>query len=119
MANIRKLTCIVCPRGCDMTVSLTDKGEVLEVTGNACKRGEVYAKDECTHPKRTVTSTVRLEDGRPLPVKTSVSVPKELVFEVMKEINRTTAKRGTRIGDIIIKNVCDSGADIIATANDR
>ena len=119
MANIRKLTSIVCPRGCDMTVSLSDKGEVLEVVGNACVRGKTYANDECTHPRRTVTSTVMLEDGRPLPVKTSVAVPKELVFEVMKEINRATAKRGTRIGDIIIKNVCDSGADIIATANDR
>ena len=119
MANIRKLTCIVCPRGCEMTVSLSENGEVLEVAGNACVRGKTYANDECTHPRRTVTSTVRLEDGRPLPVKTSVAVPKELVFEVMKEINRATAKCGTRIGDIIIKNVCDSGADIIATANDR
>lgn len=119
MANIRKLTCIVCPRGCEMEVSLGDSGEVLGVSGNACKRGEVYAKDECTHPKRTVTSTVRLEDGRPLPVKTSTTVPKELVFEVMKEINRATAKNGTHIGDVIIKNVCDSGADVIATANDR
>ena len=119
MANIRKLTCIVCPRGCEMEVSLGDASEVLGVSGNACKRGEVYANDECTHPKRTVTSTVRLEDGRPLPVKTSTTVPKELVFEVMKEINRATAKNGTHIGDVIIKNVCDSGADVIATANDR
>ena len=119
MANIRKLTCIVCPRGCEMEVSLGDTGEVLSVSGNACKRGEIYANDECTHPKRTVTSTVKLENGRPLPVKTSAAVPKELVFEVMKEINRATAKNGTRIGDVIIKNVCDSGADVIATANDR
>ena len=119
MANIRKLTCIVCPRGCEMEVSLGDGGEVLGVSGNACKRGEAYANDECTHPKRTVTSTVRLEDGRPLPVKTSTTVPKELVFEVMKEINRAEAKRGTRIGDVIIENVCGTGADVIATANDR
>ena len=119
MANIRKLTCIVCPRGCEMEVSLGDSGEVLAVSGNACKRGEAYANDECTHPRRTVTSTVRLEDGRPLPVKTSTTVPKELVFEVMKEINRATAKNGTHIGDIIIKNVCNCGADVIATANDR
>ena len=119
MANIRKLTCIVCPRGCEMEVSLGDSGEVLEVTGNACVRGEAYANDECTHPRRTVTSTVMLEDGRPLPVKTSISVPKELVFEVMKEINRATAKCGTRTGDIIIKNVCNCGADVIATANDK
>ena len=115
----RELTCIVCPRGCNLVVKFNTDGSIAEITGNACKRGEIYANDECTHPKRTVTSTVKLENGRPLPVKTSAAVPKELVFEVMKEINRATAKNGTRIGDVIIKNVCDSGADVIATANDR
>ena len=117
MANVRKLTCIVCPRGCEMEVALGEGGELLGVSGNACKRGEGYATDECTHPRRTVTSTVKLEDGRPLPVKTSGTVPKELVFDVMVEINRATAIAGTRIGDIVVKNVCGTGVDVIATAN--
>lgn len=117
MANIRKLTCIVCPRGCEMEVALGEGGEVLSVSGNACKRGAVYANDECTHPRRTVTSTVMLEDGRPLPVKTAGTVPKELVFEVMKEINAKCAPVGTKIGDVIIENVSDTGVDVVATAN--
>ena len=103
MSNVRKLTCIVCPRGCEMEVTLGDGGEVISVSGNACKRGSVYANDECTHPRRTVTSTVRLEDGAPLAVKTSSTVPKEKIFEVMAEINRAVAKRGTKIGDVIIE----------------
>ena len=100
-----------------MEVALTDGGEVISVTGNACKRGAVYANDECTHPRRTVTSTVRLESGKPLAVKTSSTVPKELVFEVMAEINAARAKDGTKIGDVIIKDVCGTGVDVIATAN--
>ncbi len=117
MENKRKLTCIVCPRGCEMEVTLSDKGEVLSVSGNACKRGASYAADECTHPRRTVTSTVRCESGTPLPVKTSATVPKELIFAVMAEINCAEAKAGTKIGDIIIKNVANTGADVVATAN--
>ncbi len=117
MAKIRKLTCIVCPRGCEMEVTLGDGGEVLDVSGNACKRGAVYANDECTHPRRTVTSTVMLENGRPLPVKTSGTVPKELVFEVMKEINAKRAPARTKIGDVIIENVSGTGVDVVATAN--
>ena len=117
MSKIRKLTCIVCPRGCEMEVTLGDGGEVISVSGNACKRGAAYANDECTHPRRTVTSTVRLEDGSPLAVKTSSTVPKEKVFEVMAEINRAVAKRGTKIGDVIIEDVCGTGVSVVATAN--
>ena len=72
----RELTCIVCPRGCNLTVELSDKGEVLSVVGNACKRGAVYAQNECTHPMRTVTSTIRCADGRIVPVKTGDVIPK-------------------------------------------
>ncbi len=100
-----------------MEVLLSDKGEVLSVSGNACKRGASYANDECTHPRRTVTSTVRCDSGMPLPVKTSGSVPKELIFEVMSEINRAKAPLGTRIGDVVIKNVAGTGTDVVATAD--
>ena len=48
----RALTCIVCPRGCPLTVTLGEGGEVLSVTGNAGKRGVEYATTECTPPHR-------------------------------------------------------------------
>ena len=59
----RNLTCIVCPRGCDLFVEIED-GKVISVGGNACRRGLSYAESECTHPVRTVTSTMACEDGR-------------------------------------------------------
>jgi CxxC motif-containing protein len=113
----RLLTCIVCPRGCQLKVTLADGGEVLAIEGNACKRGIGYAEAECTHPVRTVTSTVRCEDGEVVAVKTSTTVPKEKMFEVMKEINAVRASKTVKIGDIIIKNVAGTSADVIATAN--
>ena len=55
---IRELTCISCPLGCPLKVETDENGAVLQVTGNTCKRGEVYGKKEVTAPERTVTSTV-------------------------------------------------------------
>ena len=113
----RELTCIVCPRGCALRVELSDEGAVLSVSGNICKRGEAYAKDECTNPMRTVTSTVRCADGEVVSCKTSTVIPKALVFDVMKEINAVVAPSSVKIGDVVIANVLDTGADVIITAN--
>lgn len=113
----RDLICVSCPIGCAITVELSDSGEVLSVTGNTCKRGENYAKAECTHPERMVTSTVRVEGGRlpVVPVKTSAPIPKELIFDCMKEINKVKLNAPVAIGDVVIKNVANTGADIVAT----
>jgi CxxC motif-containing protein len=113
----RILTCIVCPRGCTLKVELSDEGKVLSVTGNACKRGVIYAEAECTHPMRTVTSTVRCEDGVVVACKTSGTVPKEKVFDVMKAINGVSANNDLQIGDVIIENVLGLGVDVVATSN--
>ena len=64
--NIRELTCIGCPMGCQLRATLED-GVVTAVTGNTCPRGDAYARKECVHPERTVTGTVRVLGG-PLPV---------------------------------------------------
>ena len=47
---IRELTCISCPLGCPLKVETDENGAVLQVTGNTCKRGEVYGKKEVTAP---------------------------------------------------------------------
>ena len=112
----RELTCIVCPRGCPLTVEMEGK-TVSAVKGFACTRGQQYAINECTHPMRTVTSTVRTENGDVLPVKTDRPVPKELMMEIMGEINRVVAKLPVRCGDMILENVLCTGSSIVATAN--
>lgn len=113
----RELTCIVCPRGCALLVTLDDEGRVISTEGNACKRGAKYAEDECTNPRRTVTSTVKCADGSVVSCKTSDTVPKALVFDVMKAINSAVAPAHVKVGDVIIKNVLDTGADVVATSN--
>ena len=119
MSKIRNLTCIVCPRGCQMVVALSDSGAVENVEGNFCKRGVAYANDECTNPKRTVTSTVRCKSGAVIAVKTKDTVPKDKMFDVMSEINKAVADDDVKIGDVIIENVCGTGVSVVATSNNR
>lgn len=108
--------CIVCPRGCKIKAYM-ENGKVLRCDGNACPRGEKYVIDEAINPTRGVTTTVKIPNGSIplLPVKTSRPVPKSLIFDIIKECNKQTVNPPVKIGDTIIKNVMDSGADIIAT----
>ena len=101
-----------------MTVELSDDGkQVLSVKGNTCKRGEKYAISECTNPVRVLTSTMKINGCRlpVIPVKTSAPIPKGKMFEIMDAINAEVVDAPIKIGDVLISNVCDTGADIIAT----
>ena len=50
-------------------------------------------------------------------VKTASDVPKDKIFDCMREIRGTTVKAPIRIGDIIIRNCAGTGVDVIATKN--
>lgn len=106
----RTLTCILCPRGCSLTVS-----EALEVSGNSCPRGEKYAMDECTNPVRTVTATVRVENRRDtmLSVKTEAPVPKGNMMDVMAVLRGMTVSAPIAMGAVIAPDIL--GTKIIAT----
>ena len=115
----RELNCIACPLGCLITVEHEGK-EIISVTGNTCKRGEEYARSEIVAPVRSIHSTVRLKGGKNpvVPCKTSVAIPKEKIFDVMKEINAAELTAPVTIGQVIIADVCSTGADIVATNSD-
>ncbi len=112
----RELICINCPMGCPLTVTL-EEGVVTKVTGNTCKRGEIYAKKEVIAPTRIVTSTVRVEGGETsmVSVKTKEDIPKEKIFACVEALKNVVVKAPVHIGDVIVKNVADTGVDIIAT----
>ena len=112
----KNLTCIICPQGCNINVEI-ENGEVVNVTGNTCKRGYDYAISEVTNPVRTVTSTMKLENGSMVGVKTDKPIPKELIFKCMEEINKTEVKAPVRIGQVLIENVLETGSNVVATTN--
>lgn len=114
----RNLTCISCPMGCPLTVVM-DQGEVVSVSGNTCKRGDVYARKEVTNPTRIVTSTVRVEGGSAdmVSVKTREDVPKEKIFACVEALKDVVVKAPVHIGDVIVPNVAGTGVAIVATKN--
>lgn len=109
---MNKLICIICPRGCHLEVD-----DNLNVSGNFCKRGEIYAKKELTSPERTITSTVKVLNGdlSRVSVSTSKPIPKDQIHAVMNEIKKIEVKGPLSIHSIVIKNVLNLGVDIITT----
>lgn len=115
MKEVRHLTCIVCPMGCQLTAEV-ENGVVTKVEGNQCKRGEEYAKTEVVNPVRTLTTTVRVVNGDPLPVKSARALPKAKLFDCMAVLKTVTVKAPIAIGTVIVPDVCGTGIDIVATA---
>lgn len=117
MVEQRELTCINCPLGCALVVTMED-GAVLEVEGNTCKRGDTYARMEVTNPTRMVTTSVPVEgsdQARMVSVKTAEAVPKGLVFDVMAALRDVCLQAPVAIGDVVLADVCGTGVDVVAT----
>ena len=109
------LTCIRCPMGCALRV--TADGDEVTVTGNTCPRGADYGRQEVTAPVRTVTSTVPVTGGQipVVSVKTAGDIPKDKIFDVMKDIRSASVPAPVKIGDVIIRNAGGTGTNVIAT----
>lgn len=112
-------TCICCPFGC--LLNITKTGNEYVVTGNRCPRGRKHAIEEMSCPQRIVTSTVKINNGRyaVIPVKTEKPVPKEKIFTIMHILASVKTKPPINLGDIIIKNVANTGINIVATNADQ
>ncbi len=111
----REITCIGCPLGCSLEVSLAD-GQVVAVAGNECPRGASYARQECVHPERMVTALIPVP-GRttPLSVRTQRPIPKDKITACLRVIAAARPSLPIRIGDVIIPDVAGTGVAVIAT----
>lgn len=110
-----KMTCIVCPNGCRMTVE-NENGEI-KVDGAQCKKGIAFAKAELTNPMRSLATTVPtvFADMPRLPVKTAGEIPKGKMLEAMCMIKNVQVTQRLKAGDIILPDVF--GVAIVATAS--
>lgn len=114
-SNKTELTCIVCPMGCHLYVEKTN--DTYKVEGNTCKRGEKYALEELTNPKKVITTTVKLSNSylNLLPVKTEDSVPKGMIFKIMEELDNVKVIAPIKVGDIIIENILGTKVNVVST----
>lgn len=114
----KKLTCIGCPLGCALTVEV-EQDEVIFVSGNTCPRGDAYARKEVTDPTRIVTSTVRVTGGSAPVVscKTKTDIPKGKMFDVTNALRSVSVTAPVHIGDVLLRDVAQTGVDVVATKN--
>ncbi len=113
----RELTCIQCPLSCRVTVS--GEGDQLKFTGNQCKQGIEYARQEVTNPTRTLTTTIAtaFPDFPLLPVRTAGEVPLGKIFEIMKVIRAVQVEQRLKPGDVILEIIPGTDKALIATAD--
>ena len=113
---IRKMTCIICPNGCDLEAQVAD-GKCESVSGNLCSKGAQYAAQEVEEPKRTIASSVTVKNGvLPLTsVRLNRAVPKEKIFDVMEAVRRIVLNAPVHAGDIAAEDVLGLGSDLIVT----
>lgn len=111
------MKCKVCPMACDLKITKNKiNPSTIEVEGNRCNRGKEYALKEVLEPSRVLTSRVLLENGpmSRLPVKTNGIIPSDLVDKSMDIIKETKVSAPVKKGEIIIKNILNTGIDVIA-----
>lgn len=114
----RTFTCVVCPNGCEIEAEY-EGTNVLSVSGHLCPKGRDYVTQELVDPRRTIATSVCVTGGTlPLTsVRTTSAIPKNRIFDVMREINRQTLAAPVQIGDVVIENVLGLGSDVIVTKN--
>jgi len=115
-----RLTCILCPNGCELDVrwnGVRPTAENLTVEGDLCPRGSTYAVEELTRPMRTVTTTLRVDGGtRPLvSVRTASPVDRSTVPRVLEVLRARVIPAPVRLGDRLVEDVAGTGVAVVAT----
>ena len=113
---IKAFDCIVCPMSCYIEVEVNND-EILFVKGNTCPRGDQFVRSELHCPMRMLTTTVKIHNAiHPLlPVISSTNIPKEKIFDIMNICNTLEVQAPVQVGDVLYKNIADTGADILAS----
>ena len=123
--GVSSMVCIVCPNGCMLNLDYNQKDEngLPKITGNKCKRGIEYAIKELSSPERVITSSVAFKgpfddfEAKRCPVKTDAPIPKSKIEEVAQKLKEIEIDKPVSVGDIIVSNICGTGANIISTGS--
>lgn len=108
-----EFVCIMCPVGCNLKVEKVDNQ--IKVKGNSCPRGAIYGEKEATHPERMITTIKKYKSGT-ICLKLSTPIGKEKIEDCLREIAACKEPKTAKPGDILIKNILNSGCDVIITS---
>ena len=93
------ITCTVCPNGCQVKWDEATG----QYSGNKCPRGQAFAVQERTSPKRTVTTTIKLAGSglKLIPVRSSGTVNRNVVAHIVETLRDTTVKGSVQSGEVV------------------
>ena len=114
----KEMICIGCPMGCYLIVDYDGK-TIRDISGNRCKVGLEYAEKEISNPERTLTTTVKVKNGH-LPlvsVRTDKPIPKNRIFDTMDLLAKIEVEAPVKIGEPIVRNIFNTGINVVATKN--
>ncbi|MFW2381416.1 MAG: DUF1667 domain-containing protein [Acidimicrobiales bacterium] len=109
--------CIGCPLGCRLEVDEDSHGDIIEIRGSSCRKGDRYAAQEHTDPRRNLTTTVAISGGLwpRLPVKTDGDIPKDLVRGACQELRLVRLTAPVKMGDVVVDDLLGTGCAVVAT----
>ena len=115
-AVLDRLTCVLCPVGCELEVARNAAGE-LEVQGNQCDKGVPFAVEEVLNPRRNLATSIPIKGtaAKMVSVRLSAAVPRDMIFPILAEIAKLRPEAPVRRGRVLIADVLGTGADVIAT----
>lgn len=114
--TIDRLTCVLCPVGCELEVR-KDAEEELQVQGNQCDKGIPFAVEEVLHPKRNLATSMPVKGTKTkmVSVRLTGPVPRDMIFPILAEISKLRPEAPVRSGQVLIADVLGTGVDVIAT----
>ncbi|MBU1176346.1 MAG: sulfide/dihydroorotate dehydrogenase-like FAD/NAD-binding protein [Alphaproteobacteria bacterium] len=114
--RVQKVLCIGCPTGCNGEVIL-ENGAVVDTIGYTCDIGRALVAEEVIAPKRTVTTTVRVQGGALalLPVVSDRPVPKESIFATVAALRKLTVTAPIAADSVILADTLGLGVNFIAS----
>lgn len=109
--------CIGCPLGCRLELDEAAAGEIVEIRGASCRKGDRYAAQEHTDPRRVLTSTVAIAGALwpRLPVKTAEAIPRNQVLAAAEALESVAVSAPIRLGDVVHADLIGTGIAVVAT----
>lgn len=114
---VKQAICNRCLKKCILEIE--KDGTLLEVSGNQCDEGIKYAEEEIKNTSGILTTLVRIKGANcnVVSVKSSKPIDKELWVDCSRALSRIYVGAPISIGDIVCKNILNTGVDIICSKN--
>ena len=117
MPEETEIICIMCPLACLVVVTVDDAGNILGVVNHQCKEGKKYAMAEYKLPARVLTTTIltAVASHPLLLVRSSKTIPKTRLMEVMCSLSKIRIKPPVKMAQVIVPNIASTGVDMVST----